>query len=53
MEAQRNEFAALRRLNKAFVSLPPIVDDSYPEFRRVYEQELTNFLHALVANGRI
>jgi hypothetical protein len=53
MEAQRNEFAALKKLHKAFVNLPPIVDDSYPELRRVYEQELTNFLHALIANQRI
>lgn len=53
MQTQWNEFAALKKLYRAFSSLPAIVDDSYPEFRRVYEQELRNFIEALIANKRI
>jgi hypothetical protein len=53
MQAQWNEFAALKKLNRAFSWLPPIVDDSYPACRQVYEQELRNFIEALIANKRI
>jgi hypothetical protein len=53
MQAQLDEFVALRRLSKAFSNLPPIVEPGYTDLYQIYERELTNFLHALRQNGRI
>lgn len=47
------EFEALNKLGKAFIALPPIVDDDYPEARYKYECALDGFLRAAKANGRV
>jgi NTP pyrophosphatase (non-canonical NTP hydrolase) len=50
---QGKEFDALADLAARFRSLPPVVDDDYPECRHRYEGALRAFLAACVANGRM
>ncbi len=51
--AQRAEFAAVKRLSKAFHALPPIVDDSYPELHQHYEAAIRDLIDAFKTNGRL
>jgi NTP pyrophosphatase (non-canonical NTP hydrolase) len=51
--AQAAEFDALVQVWKALKALPPIVDDSYPEYRVKYEGAIQAFIRRLIDNGRI
>jgi len=51
--AQSAEFGALLQVWNAFKAMPPIVDDSYPEYRVKYEGAIQAFIRRLIDNGRI
>ena len=53
IKAQKDEFDAVARLAKCYNSLPPIVDDYYPEARHYYESAMRQLIDAIRANGRI
>lgn len=50
--AQSAEFDALNTLWNAYRSMPPIVDDDYPEMRHYYERAMRQFVEAITANER-
>jgi hypothetical protein len=50
---QAQEFHAVDALYKAYARLPPLVDNGYPEARRLYESALSHLIAALRRTKRI